>query len=79
MDFEDIGSKNHHKINLEKMNSDKDHIHILFSMTPLSNLGKFINAYKSATSRVIKTKFPEIKENLWKEFFWSRSYFITSI
>ncbi len=34
----------------------------------------FINAYKSASSRLIKKEYPKIKEQLWKEHFWSRSY-----
>ena len=34
----------------------------------------FKNAYKSASSRIIKKEFPEIKKKLWKEYFWSRSY-----
>jgi len=29
---------------------------------------------KSASSRIIKKEFPEIREQLWKEYFWSRSY-----
>ena len=35
---------------------------------------KFINAYKSASSRLIKKDFPEVRRKLWKEMFWSRSY-----
>ncbi|SHF45071.1 Transposase IS200 like, partial [Seinonella peptonophila] len=34
----------------------------------------FINAYKSASSRIIKKEFPHIKKQLWKEYFWSRSF-----
>jgi len=40
----------------------------------LKEISKFINAYKSASSRLIKKEFPEIKEQLWKEYFWSRSF-----
>jgi putative transposase len=35
---------------------------------------KFINAYKSASSRLIKRDFPQVKEKLWKEMFWSRNF-----
>lgn len=41
---------------------------------PNSELSKFINAYKSASSRLIKKEFPAIRKELWKEFFWSRSF-----
>jgi putative transposase len=37
-------------------------------------LSKFINAYKSASSRLVKQEFPYIKKQLWKEYFWSRSF-----
>ena len=55
-------------------NDDKDHIHILFKGQPNTELFKFINAYKSASSRLIKKEYPKIKKQLWKEYFWSRSF-----
>ena len=38
------------------------------------NYGIFINAYKSASSRLIKKEYPKIREKLWKEAFWSQSF-----
>jgi len=63
-----------YNITLQEWNHDKDHIHILFKAHPNTEMSKFINAYKSASSRLIKKEFPEIKQQLWKEYFWSRSY-----
>ena len=63
-----------YKIDLIEMNHDQDHVHILFKAEPDSELSKFINAYKSASSRRVKNDFPEIREKLWKEAFWSKSY-----
>jgi putative transposase len=63
-----------HNITLQEWNHDKDHVHILFRCHPNSELSKFINAYKSASSRLIKKEYPEIKLKLWKEYFWSRSF-----
>ncbi len=63
-----------YNITLLEWNHDKDHVHILFKATPTTPLSKFINAYKSASSRLIKKEFPEIRQKLWKEYFWSRSY-----
>ena len=37
-------------------------------------LSKFINAYKSASSRLLKKEYPEIRKKLWKEAFWSQSF-----
>ena len=70
--FIEIGKK--YNITLTEWNHDKDHIHILFKAHPNSELSKFINAYKSASSRLIKKNFPHIRKRLWKETFWSRSF-----
>ena len=70
--FEKIQSN--YNITLQEWNHDKDHVHILFKAHPNSELSKFINAYKSASSRLIKKEFPEIMQKLWKGHFWSRSY-----
>ena len=37
-------------------------------------ISKFINAYKSASSRLLKKEFPQIRQKLWKEYFWSQSF-----
>ena len=59
---------------LEEWNHDKDHVHILFKAHPNTEISKFINAYKSASSRLLKKEFPQIKKKLWKEHFWSQSF-----
>lgn len=61
-------------ITLEEWNHDKDHVHVMFRAKPSSEISKFINAYKSASSRLLKKEHPEIREKLWKEAFWSQSY-----
>lgn len=61
-------------ITLVQWNHDKDHVHIMFKAHPKTELTKFINAYKSASSRIIKKEFPHIKKYLWKEMFWSKSF-----
>jgi putative transposase len=63
-----------YNITLVEWNHDFDHIHILFKAQPNSELSKFINAYKSASSRLIKKEFPSVRKKLWKEMFWSRSF-----
>ena len=63
-----------YNISLEEWNHDTDHIHILFKAHPNSEISKFINAYKSASSRLLKKEFPQIRQKLWKEYFWSRSF-----
>lgn len=67
-----------YNITLDTWNHDIDHVHVLFSAHPNSDLSKFINAYKSASSRLIKKEFPQIRSILWKEHFWSRSFCLIS-
>jgi len=70
--FEYIAPK--YNIVLEEWNHDIDHVHILFKGQPNSEISKFINVYKSASSRIIKKEFSTIRKSLWKEMFWSQSY-----
>ena len=63
-----------YNITLEEWDHDVDHIHIMFKAHPNSEMSKFINAYKSASSRLIKKDFPEVRQKLWKEMFWSKSF-----
>ena len=61
-------------ITVDEWNHDIDHVHVMFRGIPSSDISKFINAYKSASSRLIKNEFPSIKEKLWKNAFWSQSF-----
>ena len=61
-------------ITLEEWNHDEDHVHVMFRAKPSTEISKFINAYKSASSRLLKKEYPDIREKLWKEAFWSQSY-----
>ena len=63
-----------YNITLLEWNYDIDHVHIMFKAHPNTEISKFINAYKSASSRLIKKDFPLVRKKLWKEMFWSRSY-----
>lgn len=70
--FEYIQSN--YNITLQEWNHDKDHVHILFKAHPNSEISKFLNSCKSASSRLIKKEFPQIRKSLWKEYFWAKSF-----
>ncbi|MBR1370014.1 transposase, partial [Methanocalculus chunghsingensis] len=55
-----------------------DHFHMLFKAGPTLNLPKYINALKTISSREIRRNFPEVKQVLWRDAFWSRSYFLAT-
>lgn len=75
--FEKICPK--YNIILKEWEHNIDHIRMLINAKPSTELSKFVNTYKSASSRLIKKDFPEIREKLWKEYFWSRSYLVMSV
>ena len=63
-----------YNITTEEWNHDKDHVHILFRAHPNTEISRFINAYKSASSRLLKKEFAQIRQKLWEERFWSQSF-----
>jgi putative transposase len=70
--FEYIAPK--YNITLQEWNQEADYVHMLFKGHSNTELSKFINAYKSASSRLLKKEFPDMRQKLWKEYFWSRSF-----
>ena len=70
--FENIATNYH--ITLIEWNHDSDHVHIIFRSHPKTELSKFINAYKSASSRLIKQEFESVRNKLWQSYFWSQGF-----
>ena len=56
----------------------EDHLHVLFKGTPKTNLVNVVNVIKGVTARRLRQEFPQTKEFLWGDSFWSDSYFIAS-
>ena len=57
---------------------DIDHFHMIFKSKPTLDIPKYLNAIKTITSREIRKTFPEIKNKLWGDAFWSPSYFLVT-
>ena len=74
--FESIGST--HDVDILEWNHDTDHVHTILSISPSTNLNKYINAAKAASSRLIKKEFPSIKLKLYKNVFWTRGFYVDS-
>ena len=55
---------------IKAVNTDLDHIHILFEAPPQVQLSKLANNYKTVTSRLIRKNFSEqLKQYYWKPYF----------
>ena len=60
--------------------TDNDHIHIMFEAPPQVQLSKLVNNYKTVTSRLLRKEFGHTLEPYyWKPLFWSDSYFICTV
>ena len=66
---------------IEKLESDKDHIHILISATPSISPRQLVSLLKQKTTYEIwQTYEKDLKKEFWEEHkFWSPSYFVSSI
>jgi putative transposase len=66
---------------IEKMESDQDHIHILVSAKPNISPYSIVTSIKQVTTYGLWQKYSnELKKEFWKEHvFWTKSYFVNSI
>lgn len=75
--FEKIGLL--YDVEIIEWNHDKDHIYTILSISPSTNLNKYVNAAKAVSSRLIKKEFPGIKSKLYQNSFWTRGFYVNSI
>ena len=67
-------------LKIDNINTDIDHIHILFFSDPQTRLSDLINNYKTTSSRLIRKNNKEfLSKYFWKPYFWSDSYFIGTV
>jgi len=67
------------KGSLIEFNGEEDHIHLLIEFPPQVELAKWINSFKTVSSRLIRKQFKDYLEKYyWKDVFWSRSYFVAT-
>ena len=64
---------------LIELNGEADHIHILFELPATAAPSVVVCSLKTQLSKEVRANFwDEIKDKLWKDSFWSDSYFITT-
>jgi putative transposase len=64
---------------LVAVDTEVDHIHVVFKAKPKHQLSKLINALKGVTARRLFQEFPALKNRLWKGHLWSPSYFLVTV
>jgi len=55
-------------VNIQNVDGGSDHVHILFTAKPTTNLTKFINSLKRVSSRKIRDENPEVRQALDSAF-----------
>jgi putative transposase len=63
---------------LVEFNGESDHVHLLIHYPPKLALSKLVNSLKGVSSRLLRTKFPQVQRYYWKGVLWSPSYFAAS-
>src|SRR3990167_8887288 len=63
---------------LVEFDGEHDHVHLLVNYPPKAAISKLVNSLKGVSSRIVRTKHPEIKNKLWGSALWSPSYFAAS-
>ena len=64
---------------IEELNIQVDHVHMLIQLKPTISVSKAIQLLKGGSSRVVRQEFPELEEFLWGDSFWSDGYFAETI
>jgi putative transposase len=64
-------------VDIKSVDGGSDHVHILFTAEPTTDLTKFINSLKGVTSRRVRQEYPEVKQHL-EDAFWQPGYFLAT-
>lgn len=64
-----------------ELNGEKDHVHIIFEADPFTAPGELAAVVKTQTSRFVRKAYGDtiLKKYYWKPYFWSNSYFVTTV
>ena len=54
---------------------EDDHVHLLVAYPPKVAISTLVNSLKGVSARLLrKQNFPEVRDKLWGDAFWSPSY-----
>ncbi|WP_352255691.1 IS200/IS605 family transposase [Pseudoalteromonas sp. 19-MNA-CIBAN-0066] len=71
------------EFNIEEIEVDKDHIHILLTISPNISVASYVRRIKQSTTQSLWSRFKWFKwfkKQFWvKKTFWSDGYFVCSV
>ena len=72
--------KHYPLLEVEEVNQDADHVHLLLSVPPTMSVGNAVGIIKANTAKSLKQKFPFLKEVYWgTDSVWSSGYFVSTV
>ncbi|WP_256465801.1 IS200/IS605 family transposase [Conexibacter sp. S30A1] len=68
-----------HDVTLVEADGEHDHLHLLLDYPPKISLSTLVGAIKTNSSRIVREQnWPEVRQALWGQHFWSPSYCVLS-
>lgn len=64
-------------VQIEEINIQKDHLHIMLVVPPKYSISKVVGDIKRASSRIMRKRFDYLKKG--RESLWSIGYFVSSV
>lgn len=62
---------------IEEMETDKDHVHLLISCDPQFGIHKVLKRMKGRSSKLLRDEFPALKSRI--PTLWTNSYFVATV
>jgi len=73
-------SKFHPEINIIKVNTNIDHMHIMVSIPPKMSVSNVVRLIKTNTGKAMRERFPFLDKVYWGvEGIWSIGYFVSKV
>ncbi|WP_394355512.1 IS200/IS605 family transposase [Spirosoma validum] len=68
------------EVDVLELNVQPDHVHLMYSSPPKYNVADVLGTIKRKTAINMFKAFPRLKKKpYWRNHFWSRGYFISTI
>ena len=67
-------------VEIEEMNLQSDHVHMVVSIPPKISISEFMGTLKGKTAIKLFKSYPGLKKKpYWGNHFWARGYFVSTV
>ena len=74
-----IGIGDRFEIDFIEIGTDEDQVHFLVQRIPPISVDKIVRTVKSLVARIVLSKHPELKRELWGGSFWTSGYYANKV